>query len=247
MITSIMMNTYNRLDLTKETINDLLVSTTCYYRLIIIDNGSTDGTVEYLQNLKIENSYCQSLDIIYNSINKGIAIGRNQGLNIANKYQDPFLATIDNDVKLPVMWLNDCISIIGNNKISIGVNFEDQSYPLTQHWNGYYYQNKPAGNLGSACMVFPRKLHNDIGFFYGFENLYGEEDADWGFRARQAGYQLGYLVSNGIHLGVGNYDTGEYREWKTACHTKNLIPFQKRCIDIMNKKIPIYVSFVEQT
>jgi GT2 family glycosyltransferase len=241
----VMLVTYNRLNLTKRMLDNFFSATTSPYRLIIVDNGSTDGTTEYLKNINHNITNCQDILLHFNEKNKGIASGRNKCLEIADQYNDPYLATVDNDVEMPMNWLQDCIDIMEKtSNFYIGVNMEDINYPLTT-LNGKIIQYKNAGNLGSACMVFPQKLHHDIGFFYGYETLYATEDADWGMRSRLAGFHMGYLQQNGIHFGVGDVDTGEYREWKTACHAKNLAPFQQRCRDYMSGKIPIFSPYYE--
>lgn len=52
----IIMTTWNRIDLLKRTVNAFIERTRTPFRLIIIDNGSTDGTVEYLDSL-VGNKY----------------------------------------------------------------------------------------------------------------------------------------------------------------------------------------------
>ena len=246
-IASIMLVTYNRIELNKRMLSNFFQVTTSPYNLIIVDNGSTDGTVEYLKNIsKHDAPHCQDIILQFNDQNKGIASGRNQCLKIADKYGDQYLATVDNDVELPINWLQDCIDIIKENPLfTVGVNMEGVEYPL-KTLNGKTFQYKEKGNLGSACMVFNRELHHEIGFFYGYENLYGTEDADWGIRSKFAGYHTCYLKENGVHFGTDNSDTPEYREWKTACHAKNLAPFQQRCKDYMFKKTSIFIPYSEK-
>ena len=242
-----MMVTYNRLELTKRMMQSLQNTVDLPYRLIIVDNGSKDGTVEWLQQLNLGLPLCQGVHTHFFKENKGISIGRNQGLLIANEYKDPYLCTIDNDVEFPGNWLSDCIEIIKANlnpKYSIGVCFEEPPHylrPVTRY--GRSFQHKIKGNLGTACMVFDRELHNKIGYFKDYGNRYGTEDANWGMRARLAGYQLGYLVTPGVHLGTGEHDTGEYRTFKDECHRKNLAPFQQDCRDYASGKKAIYISY----
>lgn len=240
---SIMLVTYNRLELTKRMLKSFFETTDSKYRLIVVDNGSTDGTVDYLKQLRVGGALCQGLDLHFNEKNMGIAIGRNQGLLIADQYKDPWLSTVDNDIEFPKGWLSDCLSVTKtNHRFAIGLNLEGTSYPL-QLLNGKQVQWKKVGNLGTACTVFHRKLHEAIGFFLMEFGLYGEEDADFFFRARQAGWQMGYLPTNGVHFGEGELDTGEYREFKTESHKKNLALFQKNCYDYMSGKKSIVVPF----
>lgn len=241
--TSIMMCTYNRLGLTKRMLRSLFGSILGSYRLIIVDNGSTDGTVEWIRNELIPG--CASVIYLHcNEKNLGIAIGRNQGLAIADGYESEYLATVDNDVEFHKGWLEECLQIIHGhkNKISIGLNMEGTNYPLLTR-NGITFQHKPIGNLGTACAVFHKDLHKQIGFFNTEYGLYGEEDADFFFRAKIAGYEMGYLKTNGTHFGEGALDTGEYREFKTRCHKNNLAKFQANCRAYINRQKPYYIPF----
>ena len=239
--------TYNRLNFTKRMLESFLKNTTSPYHLIIVDNGSSDGTPEYLHQMfdRSEYQHCEGTTLQLNEKNKGIAIGRNQGLKLAGKFGDDYLCTLDNDIELPPLWLENCIDVLSSNpRFSVGLNFEGTQYPL-QTLNGKTVQVKPAGNLGTACMVFPKHLHQAIGFFNTEYGLYGEEDADYGFRARLVGYQLGYLLEKGVHFGEGPEDTGPYREFKTKQHALNLAKFQTNCHLYMARRRPYYLPYTE--
>ena len=243
---TIMLCTYNRLPLSKQMLENLFANTDSSYRLCIVDNGSKDGTVDWLPSIlekKPEN--CQTIDFQFNKENRGIAIGRNQGLKLANKYNDPYLAAMDNDVEVPLGWLKECTDIIdANPNFCIGVNMEDKPYPL-KTLNGKTFQVKSMGNLGTACMVMPRKLHQAIGYFYGFGDLYGEDDSDWGTRARVAGYQMGYIQSMGNHFGSGELDKGEYREFKDNCRKGHMNKYKETAMKYMRQEKSIYIDFTE--
>lgn len=241
MTTSLMMVTYNRLELTKRMLDSLFANTQGSYRLIIVDNGSTDGTVEWLKEMITMNS--AEVHLHFNEKNLGIACGRNRAMKIADQFNDPWLSTLDNDVELPPDWLGKCLDVLSTNpKFAIGLNMEDIEYPI-QTLNGKIVQFKKAGNLGTACTVFPKALHDAIGFFNTEFGLYGEEDADYFIRARVVGYAMGYLPEKGTHFGVGELDTGEYREWKTKMHAENLVKFKNTCYAYYQKRKPIYTPF----
>ena len=72
---SIITLTYNNLSYTKKFIESLYKYTQDF-ELIIVDNGSTDGTVEYLKTLN-------SVKLILNKENLGFSKGNNQGIGIA--------------------------------------------------------------------------------------------------------------------------------------------------------------------
>lgn len=245
MSAKLLMVTYNRLELTKQTLDSIFQNTKTPFELVIVDNASTDGTVDFLKDFfasKAKNEFYLGSTLLCNSENFGIAIGRNQTLLLAGN--SDWYATLDNDVLLPENWLQKCVNIMAENSKygMIGVNFENTKYPLVDV-GSYKVQHKKEGNLGTACMVFSRKVHKMIGFFndrdYG---KYGLEDSDYGFRARVAGFNLGYLQDEGTHLGEDAQDKGEYRKFKTEEHNRFVQKFYNNCKSYYNNSKPIYLS-----
>lgn len=247
-IVSIMCVTYNRLNLTQRMLDSLFKTTQHPFRLIFIDNGSTDGTQDFLRNLSSPNTFCQSKDVFLNETNKGIAVGRNQALKIANRYKDNWLTTVDNDVELPHNWLNDSLDILSvNPKFVIGVNLEGTEYQFINK-NGKMFQYKKSGNIGTACATFHRALHEQIGYFTTEYEKYGEEDADFFFRARLVGWSMGYIMTSGLHLGCAWIDSSEnenYRKFKDSCREKNLKKFMKNCVDYQRKRKNLFIDYID--
>ena len=246
-VATLMMVTYNRLELTKKTIDNIIENTGRPFNLVIIDNDSKDDTPEFLRDLMLRHEMerqglMKELVVVFNDKNKGIAIGRNQGLVEANKLDTTWFSTVDNDVLLPKGWLSDCIDILKENKTygMIGVNFEARSFPIVKSGK-FEFQDKARGNLGTACTVFNRTFHKMVGFFNTEYGLYGEEDADMGARARAVGFKIGYLKENGVHLGEGEADQGEYREFKTKSHQDNLKQFQQNAASYFRNQRSPYI------
>ena len=246
-ITTLMMVTYNRLDLTKKTINHLKESIKIPCNLVVVDNKSEDETFAYLCDLGTElPKPFEKIDIISLGENRGIAKGRNIALQRADELKTKWYCTIDNDVMMPEGWLSECIDILKRNREYgiIGVNMENKQYPIITK-NGCSFQNKPQGNLGTACMVFKKQVHQMIGFFNTEYGQYGEEDADFGMRTRVAGFKLGYICKMGTHLGADESEVSEYRKFKTKQHADNLALFQQNCALYAQRRKPLYISYVE--
>lgn len=89
----ILMITYNRLEYTRQALPALFNSEGV--RVYVIDNGSTDGTAEWLK------SQC-AWDIIYNDRNLGIAGAMNQFLALTQDAE--FVGKVDNDTIVPRDW-----------------------------------------------------------------------------------------------------------------------------------------------
>ena len=76
---SIIMPTYNRKNIIQNSINSVLNQSYPYFELIIIDDGSTDGTDNLLNSVEDDR-----VKIFRNDINKGCSYSRNVGLKHAN-------------------------------------------------------------------------------------------------------------------------------------------------------------------
>lgn len=245
-IVTLMMVCYNRIELTKVTIDNIYETAGVDFNLVIIDNGSVDGTVEYLRSIQTS----KNITLVLNDENKGIATGRNQGLLEADKLDTQFYCTVDNDLNFPKFWLRDCIDLLLDNPgYAFGVNYEPAPYPLVKSkTKDLYFQQKPAGNLGTATTVFRKQLHQMIGFFNTeYSRYYGIEDSDYFMRARVAGFKLGYVEKMGIHLGEDNNEVSEYRKFKTQQHDALVDVFRKNCSLYMNHLKPIYIPFKDST
>ena len=99
---SIIIVTYNRLELLKECIDHAVKQTIQPQKIIIIDNCSTDGTKEFLLNNYYDNSL---FEIIHETENIGGAGGFEKGLRIAMEHKSDWFMLIDDDAILN----NECM------------------------------------------------------------------------------------------------------------------------------------------
>lgn len=90
MNSSIITLTYNSLTQVKACLPLLLKQNPL--ELIYVDNGSTDGTVEYIEK---QQKYHKNITLIKNSENKGISIAKNQGVATA---KGKYLLILDDDM-----------------------------------------------------------------------------------------------------------------------------------------------------
>ena len=58
-LTSIVVVTYNQLEYTKLCLESVLQRTDARYELIVVDNGSTDGTLEYLRSIPVAQGHSE--------------------------------------------------------------------------------------------------------------------------------------------------------------------------------------------
>ena len=75
---SVIIPTYNRSNTLKRAVKSVLKQTLKDFELIIVDDGSTDETKDYLSELKIKFSTKNLIVISQN--NKGVSAARNEGI-----------------------------------------------------------------------------------------------------------------------------------------------------------------------
>lgn len=93
--------TFNRLDLNKQSLPALLESDPDIdYKVHICDNGSTDGTVEWLKEL----DHPKIGDITFNDTNLGISPVTNR---FWKKTNATYIGKIDNDIIVPKNWIKE--------------------------------------------------------------------------------------------------------------------------------------------
>lgn len=103
----IMFTTWNRLEYTKKALKSVLENTIHPFALWIWDNNSTDGTIEYLKNIKDSR-----IRITFSSENLGLIPPMNEFLKW---YPDAkYIAKVDNDMIVPKGWLTKLKNVMDN-------------------------------------------------------------------------------------------------------------------------------------
>ena len=184
--------TYNRLYYTQKTLPALLGSSdTISYQIRIVDNGSTDGTVEYLQKL----SHPQIERIIYNNKNEGLVKPTKKFWKESNA---EFIGKIDNDILVPKGCIEKLVDahqkipelgVVGychfreddfdNNKVKQKVETINGVYLRKQPWIGGNYLIKRETVIQNPGYRQSRKLLHKR-YLYGF-NKYQEKLLDKGY------------------------------------------------------------------
>lgn len=233
---SIILLTRNGLKYTKQCVESILKYTPEPFELIFVDNKSTDGTVEYLKNIK-------NAKVICNQVNKGFAGGCNQGLLIS---QGEYIVLLNNDTVVTRDWLtrqlwwlkrDPAIGIVGprSNKISIEQKIHHVPYQTMNEMQQFAQKWSKAHDrkgfqpqmISGLCMVFHRNLVDKIGgfdtrFFPGYF-----EDDDFSIRTMISGKKL--WVANDVyihHFGSQSFSANNENQ-KGTLHKNRLKFFRK--------------------
>ena len=181
------------------------------FELIVVDNGSTDGTVGYLKDLADRNP--DNVKIIFNRENSTYAKANNQGLKY---FTGEYVIFLNNDTIVSTDWLERMrmhienvqlknigmvgpVSCMSNGRQMVGKQNAEQWYNDNRgHWIF-------TGILFGWCIMAKREVIDKIGGFdERFENSH--EDNDLCLRAQLSGYRLIIAGDTYIdHIGQGTF------------------------------------------
>lgn len=108
---TIVMVTYGNIACTRMAVASVLVNTTEPIELIVVDNASTDGTGDYLQEVARRNP---GVIPILNDENRGFAAANNQALIRASA---PVLVLLNNDTVVPPGWLSRLLAHLESSQV----------------------------------------------------------------------------------------------------------------------------------
>lgn len=201
---SVIIPTYNRLPLLKQAIQSVLAQTMKNYELIVVDDGSTDGTIEYLDAL--------SNVTVTKQANQGPAAARNAGAKVA---KGDYLAFLDSD-DLWFPWalatFNFTIEYFWPAVISAALlefSGEPPAYerefrtPFVEPFDNFFATARRPMNIPAAGMVVHRATFISAGGFD--ETMRVAEDSDLYLRLgayhKYARIRAPYTTAYRIHSG----------------------------------------------
>jgi GT2 family glycosyltransferase len=228
--------------------------------IVLVDNGSTDGSEEYLRERYPD------LDFIQTGANLGFAGGNNIGIQHALEKGADYVWLLNNDTVVAPDALGALVSVAeGDDKIGMvgsKIYFYDnprllwyagaEINPLKPHRMHHIglreedkgqYDTQYEPDFVTGCSILAKKqMIRTVGVMDDSYFLYFE-DSDWGFKAKRAGWKLVYcplsLVYHKESLSIGGADSPLMRYY---C-SRNFLYFIKR--NLPNKFISsfLYVLF----
>lgn len=186
---------------------DKLFANTKNFRLIFVDNGSSDGVMPFLKNGAARKTWT----LIRSDENLGIIKGRNLG---AQHVTAEYFLNIDNDQYPGEGWLDSLFALHEKGFGIVGVEAWKLHPPksggelilnnTTQSREYFPYKRctKPTDSftyIGCGGMLIPTSIYQKIGLFdERFSPAYFE-DPDFSFRCHQSGISLGWDYSHNVH------------------------------------------------
>ena len=219
---SIIVVTWNALEHTQRCVASLLRHTDPRHEIVLVDNGSTDGSVDWLEEL---GSAEPRAKVIINGANLGFAGGNNVGLAAAD---GDFMLLLNSDTVVTPGWLDrllrpavadERVGLVGpvTNNITGVQRLAEVGYDTrTLEGLDAFAAEHARRNEGRAdqamwivgfCLLVRRDVVERLG---GLDEIFGQgnyEDTDYCLRAFLAGYRC--VVAHDCfihHVGSASFD-----------------------------------------
>jgi glycogen(starch) synthase len=207
---SIVLVAYNNLNLTRDCLDSVLANTGGAFELVLVDNGSNDGTGDYFRSLRDRLGGPTPVQVLRNSENVGYVLAANQGIRAA---RGSSVVLLNNDTVVKAGWLEALIAasrtpgtgVVTAKVLNMDGTIQSAGGILHRLDGGFTIpfqgedrlappvtERREVENAGGPCMLLTRPLLLEIGTFdEAFSPAYFE-DSDLCMRARAAGMKLIY-------------------------------------------------------
>jgi len=186
----------NQLAYTKKCLTSLSDDLAAGIEVVMVDNGSDDGTAEFL-------AARDDLSVIRNEKNLGCAAAWNQGIAAAANVE--WVAVLNNDVLVTNNWLESMLDFAEKKNadiVSPAMREGELNYDLAGYARSFVSAMKEmqrAGIAHGACFLVRRRVFETIGLFDENFRIGQFEDTDFFLRARLAGFRLAITGAAFIH------------------------------------------------
>lgn len=196
---TVILNAYNYVDDVRRCVNSILKYSGGYsWEIVIIDNGSTDGTAEWLEELR---SRRPNVRVVHCDHTIGDAAGKNVALK---QSLGKTIIVLDTSVEIVGDILSPISQYLADN--SIGVF---GPYGLTTSDMRHFHEEVDQGEADAIqgyCMAFRREDIKSVGLMRENFRFYRNLDIDYCFQFKDRGYRV--VADNSLPM-----IRHEHRQW----------------------------------
>jgi hypothetical protein len=218
------------------------------FLLYVVDNASSDGTMEKLNNYKNA-----QVKVIKNSCNLGVAEANNQGIKLAIEDKCQYVLLINNDTEFEANLVQKLISRLEANSCDMAVPkikyWDDKDkiwcaggyfrkWAAWQSWH-YGYERKDCAEFSveriidyspTCCMLIKTEVFDKVGLMDKKYFVYWD-DTDFCLRALRAGVKMLYAPDIEFYHKVSSL-TGHRSNFSIRYLTRNFVYFIKKNLGI---------------
>lgn len=149
------------------------------YEIVVVDDGSTDGTGDLVRQLAASDS---ALQLISHETNRGRGAARTTGVKAS---RGRLVAMVDSDVLLPSEWWQTCLAALKDHDVAVGTAVPDGD--VTYLARRYSLAPKVVAHsalVTGSNSLFRREVFDRIGYE---ENLRDGEDVALSYEIERSG------------------------------------------------------------
>jgi GT2 family glycosyltransferase len=186
---------YNQVEYTRQCVDSLVRTGLDLSRVVAVDNGSTDGTRDYLASLPLGG-------VVLNGKNLGCGVAWNQG---ALALQADWTVVMNNDVVVTSGWLDGLVATAQANDLKVvspALVEGPLDYDLEAFRAGQAVKMQDVvlrGGRHAVCMAVHRSVWDEVGYFRATPKLWGFEDSIFFHELDQAGIACGMVGASWLH------------------------------------------------
>ena len=221
---SILILNHNALNHLRQCLLSIEAFTPIAHELIVVDNGSSDGSVQHLRDADIAD-----MTLVENPVNIGCPAARAQGMALA---EGDYVLLLDNDTIVTPGWLDTLVghceriprlglvgpttNYISGKQLREGVRYSsaremaEVALRITKENRN---RLERANRLVGFCMLIERAVVDKIGVCDSRFGLYGYEDDDYTNRAKLAGFEACIAHDVFIHHTGNQGSVGEAADY----------------------------------
>lgn len=225
-LVSVIIPCYNQGQYLQEAVDSVLASTYKNIEIIVVDDGSTQGT-KFLKTFVAEKTK------IIHQENQGVAQARNNGIKVAN---GKYILPLDSDDKIYPTYIEKAVKVIeDNNKIGIVYCGAEFFGAVKGKWElpEYKFPDILAGNLIFNTAMY-KKADWELCGGYKKEMIYGFEDWEFWINLIERGAEV-YKIPEVLFL---------YRQHNMSRSSE--LSKKSKPIVMINQIIKFHPKFYEQ-